>query len=1004
MEQKKLLRRILFVCIGFLFSVCAFAQQITVTGHVKDNTGEPIIGVNISIQGTKVGTVTDINGNYVLKNVDPNANLLFTFVGYSTKNVAVGNKKIINVVLSEDSKVLNEVMVVGYAIGSKHTVSGSVENLKHEDMNKGVVTSPLEALKGKIAGVIISQSGGDPMGTVNIRIRGTSSLSGGNEPLVIIDGVFGDMSMLNAIAPNDIASMTILKDASETAQYGSRGAAGVIVVTTAKGHSGQNYTNIEYSGQFGVNSVFKNLKMLSADQYRSTAKTLGLSFTDMNGNTNWLDEIERSNGLTQNHNFSFTSGSEYSNMRASIGVIERQGALKNSDMTNYTAKFDATQYAFNKKLKLELGVFGSQRDGNIQYDMQKMFYSAAAFNPTYPNVRNSSGTYDEDLLANEIYNPLGQLEITNKYSVASVNVHGRLTYTILPGLNLSGFGSYSYRDAQNKRYIPNDIRQGKLNGNGWAYIADDNHKDLMGNIELNYTKDFGKHHIDALALIEGQDYKTFTWSTQAKGFETNYFKYNNLKAGANIAWGDNTSYSSEYKLMSYMGRINYMFNDRYIVTGNLRADGSSKLGQGNKWGYFPSASAAWIVSSESFFKGLLPIVNNFKFRVGYGVTGNQDAIDPYNSLSLMEPNGTTLVNGSKTTTFAVTSNSNSDLKWETKYTFDVGADLSFWSNRYNLTVDYYRSKTKNLLYNYTVPVPPFTYTSLLANVGEMTNNGLEFAFSGDIVKVKDFSFNASINFSYQKNKLVSLHGTYNGQDLTTSQHIAVANINAAGLTQNTGVTYLMEGQPIGVFYLPHFIGFSDKNQYEFQDLNGDKTIDTGDSGDRQVCGQSLPKYYLSMNYTFKYKNWDLTTQFNGAFGHKIYNGTSMTYSNMSSFPTYNVLKKALNENSGKGIYDIQISDYWLQKGDYLNFEYLQLGYTFTPKQLKALHIINNLHVGFSVNNICTFTSYKGLTPMINSASLSRQNEGTTTYGTMGVDDKRIYPLTRTYMLSLSVKF
>jgi TonB-linked SusC/RagA family outer membrane protein len=633
-----------------------------------------------------------------------------------------------------------------------------------------------------------------------------------------------------------------------------------------------------------------------------------------------------------------------------------------------------------------------------------MFYSAAAYNPTYPNTRNASGIWDEDLLANEIYNPLGQLEITNKYSVESVNAHGRLTYTILPGLNFSAFGSYTYFDAQNKRYIPNDIRQGELNGNGWAYIADHNRKDLMGNLELSYTKDFGKHHIDALALMEGQRYKTFTWSTQAKGFETNYFKYNNLKAGANVAWGDNTSYSSEYKLMSYMGRINYMYNDRYIFTGNLRADGSSKLGKGNKWGYFPSASAAWIISSEPFFKEALPAVNNLKLRVGYGVTGNQDAIDPYNSLSLMEPNGTTLVNGSKTTTFAVTSNSNPDLKWETKHTFDVGMDLSLMASRYNFTFDYYRSKTKNLLYNYTVPVPPFTYTNLLANIGEMTNNGFECSFNGDLVKTRDFSFNAAINFSYQKNKLISLHGTYNGQDLTTSEHIAIANINAAGLTQNTGVSYLIEGQPIGVFYLPHFTGFSDKNQYQFEDLNGDKTIDTGDSGDRKVCGQSLPKYYLSMNYTFKYKNWDLTTQFNGAFGHKIYNGTSMTYSNMSSFPTYNVLKDALKENDGKGIYDIQISDYWLEKGDYLNFEYAQIGYNFTQKQLKALHILKNLRLAFSVNNICTFTSYKGLTPMINSASLTRQNEGTTTYGTMGVDDKRIYPLTRTYMLSLSVKF
>ncbi|WP_321333675.1 TonB-dependent receptor [uncultured Bacteroides sp.] len=1001
MKQKRFWQRILFISIGFLLSMSAFAQSITVKGNVKDNTGENIIGANVLVKGTSNGSITDLEGNFIVSDVNPNATLVISFVGFTTREIAVSGKKVIDVMLKEDSQALDEVMVVGYAIGSKRTISGAVERVKKEDMNKGVVASPLEALKGKVAGVVISQSGGDPMGTTNIRIRGTSSLSGGNDPLVIIDGVFGDMTMLNSLSPNDIESMTILKDASETAQYGSRGAAGVIVVTTSKGKLG--FAEVEYNGQFGFNSVFKNIEMLSAANYRSTADKLGLTYTDLGGNTNWLDAIERSTGLTQNHSFSFTSGHEMSNMRASIGVIEREGALKNSDMINYTAKFDATQLAFDKKVKFEIGVFGSERDGNIQYDMQKMFYSAAAYNPTYPTVKNANGVWDEDLLANEIYNPLGQQDITNKYGVASINTHARMTWTIISGLNLSAFGSYTYLDSDNRRYIPNDIRQGELNGNGWAYLANTNRKDLMGNIQLSYSKDFGKHHIDALALMEGQSYKTFSSSTQSKGYETNYFKYNNLRAGANVAWGDNTSYSSEYKLSSYMARLNYMFAEKYIVTANFRTDGSSKLGKGNKWGAFPSASVAWIASNETFLKDIHAI-NNLKIRAGYGVTGNQDAIDPYNSLSLMEPNGTTLVDGSPTTTFAVTSNNNPDLRWEVKHTFDVGVDLSMFDSRFNLTVDYYASKTKDLLYTYTVPVPPFTYTSLLANMGEMTNNGLEIAVRGDIVKSKDFTFNAGVNLSFQKNKLVSLHGTYKGQELTTSEHIAVANINAAGLTQNTGVTYLIEGQPVGVFYLPHCTGIDENGQYIIEDLDKNGTIDTGDSGDRQVCGQAIPKAYLGMDFTLKYKNWDLTTQFNGAFGHKIYNGTSMTYSNMNNFPTYNVLAKAPSLNGGEGIHDIQISDYWLKKGDYLNFEYASLGYTFTEKQLKATKYLKNLHLALSVNNICTVTGYSGLTPMINSASLVRQSEGTTTNGTLGVDDKRIYPLTRTFSLSVSVKF
>ena len=322
------------------------SAQTAVKGNVTDEKGEPIIGASIQIKGEQGGAVTDLNGNYKINNVGNNAVLVFSYVGYSTQNVPVGGRSTINVKMKEDRELLDEVVVVGYAVGTKRTISGAVDRVGKEDMNKGIITSAADALKGKVAGVVISQSGGDPMGTTNIRVRGTSSLSGGNDPLVIIDGVFSDMTMFSALAPGDIESMTILKDASETAQYGSRGAAGVIVVTTTKGKTG--VTSLNYNGQFGINTVFKNIEMLSA-----TADRLGLTYTDMKGNTNWLDEIERSVGITQNHNIAFSTGNENGSMRASLGFVQRQGALNNSDMKNFTAKLDGVQYAFNKKLKLE---------------------------------------------------------------------------------------------------------------------------------------------------------------------------------------------------------------------------------------------------------------------------------------------------------------------------------------------------------------------------------------------------------------------------------------------------------------------------------------------------------------------------------------------------------------------------------------------------------------------------------------------------------------------------
>jgi TonB-linked SusC/RagA family outer membrane protein len=975
--------------------------SMQISGWVIDKDGGPLIGANIVLKRTGSGCTTDMDGKFYLPDVSYGDEIIVSYIGYISKTLKINSNGPLSIVLMEDTNALEQVMVIGYATGSKHTISGAVEHVGKKDMNKGVIVSPTDALKGKVSGVIISQSGGDPMGTTNIRIRGTSSLSGGNTPLIIIDGVFGDLNTLNSLSANDIQSVTVLKDASETAQYGSRGAAGVIVVSTTHGKSGG--AEVDYEGQFGVNSVFRNLDMMSASEYRSKANSLGSTFTDMGGDTDWLKEIENKTSITQNHHISFTSGTDISSMRASLGVAQREGAVKNSDMINYTAKFDAMQYALEKRLKLELGSFASSKKGNVLYDSRELFYSAAAYNPTYPDEKNSDGVWDEDLLANEVFNPLGQLEITDNVDKNLVNVHGKATLQIIDGLDLSFFGSYTYSDNESKYYIPNDIRQGETNGNGVAHLQNTIDKSLMGHIQLDYSKDLGKHHIDALALMEDQKYNTFYHGEQCTGFETNYFKYNNLKAGANISWGNLWSNYSSYTLLSYMGRLNYVYDNRYIITGNIRYDGSSKLGNGNKWGFFPSASAGWIISNESFMKDV-KWINNLKLRVGYGVTGNQDAIKPYNSLELYEPNGTTLVDGATTTTYSVASNSNPDLKWEVKQMFDAGLDLSVFGSRLNVTADYYYSKTKDLLYDYTVPVPPFVYTTLLANIGSMTNNGFEFSASGDIIRTHDFTFGASMNWSFQKNKLISLHGTYKGQTLTPSEHIAVANVNAAGLTQNTGVSYLIEGQPIGVFYVPHCTGIDKNGQYILEDIDGNGTVDTGDSGDRYVAGQAIPKTYMGLNLSVRYKNWDLSAQFDGAFGHKIYDGSGMTYSNFNNFPTYNLLSSAKDENGGKGIYDIQISDYWLKKGDYVNFEYASLGYTFDTKKLGINRIIKSLRLAFSVNNICTITGYQGLTPMINSASLIKETEGTSTYGTLGVDDKWIYPLTRTSLFTLSFKF
>lgn len=991
-------RGLFFLLLGLFISLGSYAQNITVKGVVKDSKfGDPIIGASVLQKGTTNGTISDMDGNFMLE-VPGGSVVVISYIGYKSQEMTVSGSEPLNVMLSEDMEALDEVVVVGYATGSKRTISGAVERIKKEDMNQGVVNNPLESIKGKVAGVVITQNGGDPTSRPSIRVRGTSSLSGGNDPLVIIDGVFGDMDMLNAIAPADIETFTILKDASETAQYGSRGAAGVIVVTTVKGKNGMK--TLSYNGTYGISNVYKNLDMLSADQYRGLGQRLGTTVTDRGHNSNWFDEIEQL-GYTQNHNLSFGAGTDDSNYRASIGLIDQQGIIKNSGMRNYTAKLDAMQNMFNDKLKIEFGMFGSLKESDNTNDYLKTFYSAASYNPTFPTVKNEDGVWDEDPMANEIHNPMGRLEIKDRETNAYVNVHGRLTYTILEGLKLSAFGSYTYNVKENKRYFPKDIKASMADG-GHAERIDNKQNILMGNIQLTYTKDFNeKHHFDALALVEGQKYHYTGFTAKSHAYETDYFGYNNLKAGGDVKYGDVESLENENRISSFMARVNYMYDNRYIITANLRADGSSKLGSENKWGFFPSASAAWVINEEAFMKDV-DWLSNLKLRAGYGLTGNQDAIAAYNSLALYKPTGVTSLGGSPMATYGIQRNANPDLRWEVKKTFDVGVDFGIMNGRYSLTADWYHSKTTDMLYNYSVPVPPFIYPTLLANMGEMTNTGFEVALNAGLVQTKDFEFNLGANFSWQKNKLNSLSGTYMGQDLSTSKYIALAQMSGAGFVGNNSVVYMMEGQPVGVYYIPRSLGLSEPDANGHRTYIVDETIDgepgfnANDGGDRYIAGQAMPKYYLGLNLNFRYKRFDLTTQMNGAFGHKIFNGTSLSYMNLSQFPTYNVMNGAQDDM----IFAQDITDYWLEKGNYLNIDYITVGYNFNCEKIKDY--VKNVRLTFSVNNVATITGYSGLSPMLNSQTITNITDAG--QNTLGIDNKQFYPLSRTYSLGVSVTF
>ncbi|WP_286847256.1 SusC/RagA family TonB-linked outer membrane protein [Proteiniphilum sp. UBA5463] len=978
---------------GMLMILSANAQTgatINVRGTIKDVTGEPIVGASILLQGTTSGVVTDYNGNFSIQ-APGNGTLVISYVGYLTQTISINNRNIISIIMQEDTELLEEVVVIGYATGSTRTISGAVEKVGRDDMNAGVIANPLDALKGKVAGVNIQKTGGDPTAGTAIRIRGTTSLSGGNDPLVVIDGVFGDLGLLNALSPSDIESYTILKDASETAQYGSRGASGVIVVTTQKGKAGTK--SINYDGTFGVEKVYKTINMLSAAGYREAVQSMGyVNALDGGADSNFMDEMMQT-GFTQNHRISFGGGSDGTNFRASLGVIDQKGIIKNNSMQNYTAKIDGSQLFFDNKLKLDMSMFGSKKESRYVNDYQKTFYSAASFNPTLPVIQNADGTWPEDPNANEVDNPLGRLTINDREDNAYFSTNGRLTWTINDNLNFIAFGSYTYNSKENTNYIPTNIKQGIREGKGKAYKGLNRSNILMGNLSLNYKKNFQNSRLDALALVEGQSYTYSGFEANARGFDTNFFGYNNLKAGAVVKYGDVNSFKNGYDLNSFLGRVNYMYANRYIATVNARFDGSSKLGKNDKWGFFPSASLAWIMSEEPFLKDIEDI-NEIKFRIGYGRTGNQDAISAYNSLLLMGPSGLTSVNGVPTVTYSYNRNANPDLRWETKDMFDAGVDASFFDKKLTATIDYYYSKTKDLLYNYDVPVPPFVHPQLLANLGEMKNSGLEVSLGITPIRTKDMELNISGNIAYQKNELLSLSGNYMGQDLKAAEYMRLARINGAGFQGgNTYVTYQVVGQPLGVFYLPKSNGIINDGlgsySYNILNLDDDPNIDIKDGGDRYFAGQAMPKVLVGSNISFRYKAFDIQTQLNGAFGHKVYNGTSLTYMNMNTFPTYNVLPEAPEMK----IFDSAVTDYWLEKGDYLHIAYVTLGYNFDINKIK--NWANGIRLTASVNNLHTFTNYSGLSPMINSTTVNSE---------LGLDDKRFYPLTRTYSLGLSINF
>lgn len=868
----------------------------------------------------------------------------------------------------------------------KDTIENRNTIIKMADSHssRGGANNALDVLSGQAAGVNVTSNGLDRMAMLNsVRVRGTTSIIGGNDPLVLIDGVTSDVLTLSTIYPADIESFKILKNAAETAMYGSRGASGVIEVKTKKG-TGRGF-QISYEGNIGFEQMYKHLDMLNAEEYVATAKALGIYCNDGGFNTDNYKVITRT-GMVNNHYLAFSGGTPQSNYRASFGVMDHNTIIKRMGYKVFVAKVDVTQKAFNNKLTGDFGVFGSSFKDHDIFDTQMLFYSAACQNPTFPAGTDKNGNWLKNGSATRINPPGILLDEKNDSKDLNFDAHIKLSYDFNPNWRISTFASYLYGSTENGMFCPTWVW-----AQGNVYRGEFKKEEWLGNVALSFKKQFGIHKISAEANSEYRKLTKTAFWVYAKGIPTNDFGYNNLGATAARPYGGTESTYEDQSLASVMGSVTYTLLDRYTVSANARGDGSSMVGDNNTWGFFPSVSFTWDMKKEAFLANIKPL-SMLKLRTGFGQAGNLGGISAYTTMNTVRQNGIVPVNSSPTVTLGMVRNNNPDLKWETKKTFNIGADIGLFANRLMLTAEYYYSETSDMLYAYEVPVPPFAFNTLLANIGSMSNRGFEFGLSVQPINKKDMELNINMNLSFQSNKLISLSGDYKGMSMTAANITPIGSLDGAG--QNGGdnnVVYQIVGQPLGVFYLPHCKGLV-KNEngsysYDIEDIDHNGKVDLSDGGDRYIAGQATPKVTLGSNISFRYKDFYIALQMNGAFGHKIFNGTGLAYTSMACFPDYNVLKNAPQKN----ITDQRVSDYWLEKGNYLNFEHLTIGYDIPLKSM----VIRSLRVSCNISNLGTITGYKGLTPMINSYVVN---------STMGIDDKRNYPLYRTYSLGLSVQF
>ncbi|WP_224999321.1 TonB-dependent receptor [Cesiribacter sp. SM1] len=986
------MRKILLVLLllGCVLWQPVLAQERRITGAVRDaSSGEALPGVSILIDGTSTGTVTDMNGTYALS-AAPNATLVFSFIGYLEQRVPVNNRSVIDVQLREDVEQLSEIVVVGYGTQEKKDATGAVTSISSKEFNQGVISSPEQLIQGKSAGIQVTESSGEPGAGMTIRIRGTSSIRSGNNPLYVIDGVplsgseamsagtdvgFGTSSARNPLTfinPNDIENVSVLKDASATAIYGSRGANGVILITTKRGQ-GENET-LEVNSSISTSRITRRFDLLGREAFLDGAEALGgdREALDLGGNTDWQDEILRT-AITHNHYIAYSDRSDAGSYRLSLGYMDQEGIVNESGLKRITGRINANRRFLNDRITLSTQLtLANVRDQNVPITNNSGFRgdllgAMIIANPTRP-VRNADGTFNQPGV--DQLNPVAMLAYNDDYTntiraLASFGIDVKI-YKDLSFRTSLGFDQST---SNRKAAYSGDLVAAGIQDVGRGGYLDVRENNLLVENYFTYNRELNSNN--NLEFLLGYAYQRFDYETQTvltRDYRTRDLNIMiNNSASANQFLVNTANRVDE--LQSVFGRFNLkLFSDKFLVTGTVRADGSTKFGENNKYGVFPSGAVAWRISDEAFVPDAF---SDLKLRVGYGITGNQEIpnnlVYPrqrYSDYSFAE-NGD--INGGDLGDVAF---ANPNLRWESTAQFNAGLDYGFFSNRLRGSLDYYYKTTYDLLIQQVAAQPaaqPFVWTNLDADI---INQGVELNLEANIINTTAFSWDINGNVGYNRNKVVNYTsitntGEITGQGLTGAYAQRIAN-----------------NQPLYAYYLRDFTGY---------DSEGNATYNGGDV--QQFTGDTpLPKVTAGLTNNFRYKNFDLGFFFNGMFGHKIYNNTANAFFTSGSLVVGRNVTADVVGNGESPLNAADVSTRFLESGNFVRLQNATLGYTLPVGTIRN---ISNVRIFITGQNLLLFTNYTGLDPEVN---ISKAIDGIPSAGI----DYTAYPKARTFTFGLSV--